>query len=227
MSLDLILDCREHKLIEIFPDTETKQLDIGDILYVNSENHSEIKCIVERKTLNDLSSSIIDGRYKEQKCRLLSSGCKVIYILEGMAKNKFGVKFSTLLSAMLNMQIRDNITVIRTKDLAETASILIMLKDKIKDMPLGDVVRQIVYESGVNLSKKQNMNKDTVFIKQLSCIPGISDKIAKDIIHVFPTMKDLVLQYNSIDSERDKERLLSTIDGIGLIISRKVYNFIY
>ena len=80
MSVDLILDCREHKLIEMFPDTETKQLDIGDILYVNSENHSEIKCIVERKTLNDLSSSIIDGRYKEQKCRLLSSGIRVVYI---------------------------------------------------------------------------------------------------------------------------------------------------
>jgi ERCC4-type nuclease len=68
MLLKMVLDCREQKLIEIFPDTETKQLDIGDILYVDSEN-SDIKCIVERKTLNDLSSSIIDGRYKEQKSR--------------------------------------------------------------------------------------------------------------------------------------------------------------
>ena len=227
MSLDLILDCREHKLIEIFPDTKTKQLDIGDILYVNSEDPTEIKCIVERKTLNDLSSSIIDGRYKEQKCRLLSSGIRVVYILEGMIKNKFGVKFSTLLSAILNMQFRDNITVIRTKDLAETAQILIMLKEKIKSIPADDETRQIVYESSVNISKKQNMSKETVFIKQLSCIPGISDKTAKDIVNIFPSMKELILQYSSLESEKECERLLTTIDGIGLIISKKVYNFIY
>ena len=227
MSLDLILDCREHKLIEMFPDTQTKQLDIGDILYVNSEDHTEIKCIVERKTLNDLSSSIIDGRYKEQKCRLLSSGCKVVYILEGLSKNKFGVKFSTLLSAMLNMQFRDNVTVIRTKDLEETAQILIMLKEKIKSIPDGDEARQIVYESSVNISKKQNMNKDTVFIKQLSCIPGVSDKIAKDITKVFPSLKKLILMYSTIETEKECERLLTSIDGIGLIISKKVYDFMY
>ena len=227
MSLNLILDCREHKLIEMFPETETKQLDIGDILYVNSENHSVIKCIVERKTLNDLSSSIIDGRYKEQKCRLLSSGIRVVYILEGISKNKFGVKFSTLLSAMLNMQFRDNVTVIRTKDIEETAQILIMLKDKIKSIPDDGEARQIVYESSVNLSKKQNMNKDTVFIKQLSCIPGVSDKIAKDITQVFPSMKELINKYSSLESERECERVLTIIDGIGLIISKKVYNFIY
>lgn len=227
MTLDLILDCREHKLMDIFPDTKTKQLDIGDILYVNSENHSEIKCIVERKTLNDLSSSIIDGRYKEQKCRLLSSGIKVVYILEGMTKNKFGVKFSTLLSAMLNMQFRDNISVIRTKDIEETANILIMLKDKFSQITFSDETRQITYESGVNVSKKQNMTKDTVFIKQLSCIPGVSDKIAKDITQVFPSMKELILKYNSLETERDRERLLTSIDGIGLIISRKVYTFIF
>lgn len=227
MSLDLILDCREHKLIEIFPDTKTEQLDIGDILYVNSENHSEIKCIVERKTLNDLSSSIIDGRYKEQKCRLLSSGIKVVYILEGMSKNKYGVKFSTLLSAMLNMQFRDNITVIRTKDVEETSQILIMLKDKIKNIQNDNQIRQITYESSVCLSKKLNMTKDTVFIKQLSCIPGVSDKIAKDIANIFPTMKDLIIHYNTLENDKDKECLLTTIDGIGIIISRKIYNFLY
>ena len=49
MQLDIVLDCRERGLIELFPDTKTLQLDIGDILYVNSEENSEIKCIIERK----------------------------------------------------------------------------------------------------------------------------------------------------------------------------------
>ena len=226
MFLDMILDCREHKLIKIFPDTKTKQLDIGDILYVNSENHSEIKLIIERKTLNDLSSSIVDGRYKEQKCRLLSSGIRIIYILEGMTKNKHGVKFSTLLSSMLNIQLRDNITVIRTKDIDETANILVMLKEKIKNISV-EKPQQIEYESTVNISKKHNYSKPNVFMNQLSCIPGVSNKIAKDISESFPSLKLLILKYSSIESQREQERLLTSIDGIGLVTSKKVFDFIY
>ena len=222
MLLKMVLDCREHKLIEFFPDTETKQLDIGDIIYVDSEN-SDIKCIVERKTLNDLSSSIIDGRYKEQKSRLLSSGNKIIYIIEGLTKNNHGVKYSTLLSAMMNIQLRDNITVIRTKDIKETSNILVMLKEKLPNID----TKQKEYNSSIHISKKQNMTKELVFINQLSCIPGISDKISRDIYNIYPTMRDLILNYNDLDTEREKERLLTNINGIGNVLSKKVYDFIH
>jgi len=37
--------------------------------------------IIERKILNDLKSSIIDGRYKDQKSRLKASSLKKIYYL--------------------------------------------------------------------------------------------------------------------------------------------------
>ena len=42
--------------------------------------------LIERKTLNDLSTSIKDGRYKEQKNRILNSipSCvRKLYIFEG------------------------------------------------------------------------------------------------------------------------------------------------
>ena len=52
-------------------------------------------------------------------------------------------------------------------------------------------------------------------------------KIAKDITQVFPSMKELINKYSSLESERECERVLTIIDGIGLIISKKVYNFIY
>ena len=224
MPLKMVLDCREHKLINIFPDSETKQLDIGDIIYVN-EDDNDIKCIIERKTMDDLSSSIIDGRYKEQKCRLLASGKHIIYLIEGMSKNKFGVKYSTLLSAMLNIQLRDDITVIRTKNIDETSQILIMLKEKISSM--NTKTRQISYDSLVHLSKKGNLTKDTVYINQLSCIPNVSEKIAKDICKQFPTLKELILRYESLNSEDERNKLLTNIDGIGMIISKKVYNFLF
>jgi crossover junction endonuclease MUS81 len=40
--------------------------------------------IVERKTADDLASSIVDGRYNEQKARLKNCGISnVIYLVEG------------------------------------------------------------------------------------------------------------------------------------------------
>ena len=59
MGFKMILDYREHKLIDLFYDTETQNLDIGDIIF--KDHNDSIKYIIERKTLDDLSSSIIDG----------------------------------------------------------------------------------------------------------------------------------------------------------------------
>ena len=84
--VEIIIDSRELKLKEIISkdlnlNIEFKNLDLGDIVF--KKNDKEI-LIVERKTINDLYSSIRDGRYKEQKIRLLSnSNANLFYILEG------------------------------------------------------------------------------------------------------------------------------------------------
>ena len=67
--MQLILDHREGKLKELFQNNldiklDYQNLDYGDFCIFNNENPF---IIIERKTLDDLSSSIIDGRYKEQK----------------------------------------------------------------------------------------------------------------------------------------------------------------
>jgi ERCC4-type nuclease len=67
--------------------TVTKQvLPLGDILFKTNED--ELICIIERKSLNDLISSIKDGRYEEQSHRLSHNGeCslhQVVYLIEGM-----------------------------------------------------------------------------------------------------------------------------------------------
>ena len=127
---------------------------------------------------------------------------------------------------MLNMQFRDNITIIRTKDIKETANILIMLKEKLLFNNQLDMTKTINYVSSISLSKKQNITKDTVFIKQLSCIPGISDKIALDISRCYPSMKILINEYQAQSSIQHCEKLLTSINGIGNVISKKVYDFI-
>ena len=69
--MNLIIDIRESKLISLYENNninyEKKQLDLGDV-QINNSNNTVI--VFERKTLNDLLSSIVDGRYNEQSFRL-------------------------------------------------------------------------------------------------------------------------------------------------------------
>uniref|UniRef100_A0A7S1B0M9 Crossover junction endonuclease MUS81 n=1 Tax=Noctiluca scintillans TaxID=2966 RepID=A0A7S1B0M9_NOCSC len=71
-----------------------RALPLGDILWVWRDQGREFLAgwIVERKTFSDLSASVIDGRYDEQKQRLLEApGLQgVVYLVEG-AGPLFGV----------------------------------------------------------------------------------------------------------------------------------------
>lgn len=65
-------------------------LTLGDYLWVQDSTEEADKrvfdLIIERKTIEDLSMSISDGRYKEQKNRLRSCGVgNVVYLIEGGA----------------------------------------------------------------------------------------------------------------------------------------------
>ena len=79
--MELIIDNRERDLIKWFEDHNDKynenkiqfskeNLDLGDIIF---KKNGKMVILIERKTFSDLSSSIKDGRYKEQKNRILNS----------------------------------------------------------------------------------------------------------------------------------------------------------
>ena len=71
------VDNREHTLIKLLKALKTdykynfeiivEKLDLGDIIICRDE---EELLIIERKNLNDLASSLRDGRYSEQSYRL-------------------------------------------------------------------------------------------------------------------------------------------------------------
>ncbi|CAK9044012.1 unnamed protein product [Durusdinium trenchii] len=75
---------------------EARVLPLGDVLWIwRNEKGEELVAgwIVERKTFADLSSSILDGRYEEQKGRLLEAPNLegVIFLIEGSGA-LFGVE---------------------------------------------------------------------------------------------------------------------------------------
>ena len=77
MSFIIKIDNREKKILDILDNSDNKlsyvkeNLDLGDIQFISQETN-DILILIERKTLSDLSSSIKDGRYKEQKNRIMS-----------------------------------------------------------------------------------------------------------------------------------------------------------
>ncbi|KAL8714957.1 MAG: hypothetical protein Q9225_006486, partial [Loekoesia sp. 1 TL-2023] len=79
--------------------------------------------IIERKRLDDLISSIKDGRFQEQKFRLRRSGVRnVVYLIEEIGistemKNKYWAAVQT---AIASTQVIDDFTVKRTRGLDES-----------------------------------------------------------------------------------------------------------
>ena len=86
-SVRITLDVRERQLIEEMTKNKvpftTAALDAGDILFSNGDTPL---LVIERKSHADFAASNTDGRYREQRARLLSmkaAGVAVLYVLEG------------------------------------------------------------------------------------------------------------------------------------------------
>jgi len=221
--LTLTLDSRETKLIKDIKERdldkyaqtikiETKQLDIADI----SISSNEKTLLIERKTVSDLLSSIKDGRYKEQKTRLLSSGYDVTYIIEGddILSNLNQRNQEILSSIYIFSMYRDKIHLIFTRNITDTATFILTLCTKMIDKADKFISNdnQVSYVDCIKMKKSSNVTPEVCFIMQLSQIPSISSTIAQNIQKHFPTMRKFI---NVLDNTQDKVSLLCKIDKIG------------
>jgi ERCC4-type nuclease len=143
-SLKIYLDAREDKLVkilkakkELIGTLEIVNLDIGDIKLTNGD----YEFIIERKEANDMVSSVKDGRYKEQKMRMLSyvnknPNARIIYILEGFTLSTYNRgEEKTLNGSLISTILRDNIPVFRTTDIKDTAIYILRLLSRLLKNP--------------------------------------------------------------------------------------------
>ena len=249
MSIELVIDTRERELIENLQKTNkiiVEQLDVGDILF---RQDGETVLVIERKSVSDLKASICDGRGREQKARLLGSTPKhrIMYLIEGSLNKSLdskisGLPVSTLVGSLVNTQLRDGIKVYKTDSIDESTNFLCKLHDKL--MKDGDNYFKEDEEQGVSASKysstlkkqkKANMTPQVWLISQLSLIPQVTEKIAIVIAEKYPTVKDLILEYESTP-EHLREKLLTDLKfllkngksrRVGDKISSRIYQFFY
>jgi crossover junction endonuclease MUS81 len=203
--MQLILDHREGKLKELFQNNldiklEYKNLDYGDFCIFNNEDPF---IIIERKTLDDLSSSIIDGRYKEQKQKMLSlvNRSNIYYIIEGSIKYTDSKK--NIIGSVINTMIRDDIKIFFTKDITDTYHLLLNIISRITKEP-EKYLNVEPAEIPVKKQSNSNSNPNPTYKNMLCQIPGISNKAADAIIAVYPTFN---LLYSTLEKLEDSEKL--------------------
>lgn len=220
--MKLVIDTRERDIIDILKsknvDFLTESLDIGDIVFKSDSGDTIF--LIERKTINDLKASICDGRSREQKARMLNSGLetnRLMYIIEGVIRedNDTRVAMSTVVSSLINTQLRDNIKTYKTISINETVSYIIKLLDKF-EKNISDFFKEKTpitnceYASTLNSSKKKNMTPEIWFIKQLSLIPQITEDIASHIVEKYNNVAELLKAYELCESE-ERELMLANI----------------
>ena len=220
--ININIDYREKELINILEDKgvpfNNKNLELGDITYTDQSGNNLL--IIERKTVNDLASSIKDGRYMEQSLRLDSIGLhnhNIIYLIEGDIERykappiKNPVTVEAIYSSIFSIMYYKGFSVLKTRDIKETAEFIVRIYNKInKEKKKGyyDVNKEetkIEYASTIKTAKKDNITLENIDLIMLSQIPSVSKNIATIILSKYDGIADL------IDSLRNDKHVLTDV----------------
>jgi len=248
MNFIIKIDNREKELIKLLENKEysftLENLDIGDIQVIDFLSN-EIIIVIERKTLADLSASIKDGRYKEQKERLkhsLKKSCRKIILIEGNDLHTFTLPLSTLNGVIVNTLLRDNMHIHITKNIEETIEFLenILLhlpkyyEDIQKEIVLGEE-KEYQGESVCYSTKKDNITTSICFRNMLSQIPGISTSISTVLMEKYDNIDNFIEELSE-NSNKNKHQIIKIISEIqygknnrkiGEKIAEKIFQYIF
>ena len=242
------IDNREKDLINLLKerdyDVSTENLDIGDIQFLDIET-KEIIIIIERKTYSDLSSSLKDGRYKEQKERMIHSlknKTRKIMLIEGSDFTDFSLALNIYNSIITNTLIRDNISIHYCKNLGETLefieNIILQLPkyyDDLRNEIINDIVKDFNNAHACSSKKKENLNSEICFRNMLVQIPGVSANIANIYMEKYKNMENFIKSLKN-DCSDDGIKIIKNISDekfgsknrrVGEKVAEKIYYNIF
>ena len=192
----MIVDTREAELIRLFTDEkveiEVKQIPVGDIWIGD--------LIIERKSIRDLEASILDGRYREQRGRILAycqdNKTQPMYILEGGLHSHTGrLQTSAIMKFINRLIFHYQIPVTQTSSVKETAELLRAIAEQQQEKPesLQRKTELIKVADGFHTQKKSNAQDPKQFaIASLSQCPGVSVKMAESLVTTFGSLKGVM-----------------------------------
>lgn len=222
------IDCRENDLhilcinivsfnkYSIPIKIQSENIPLGDVIICDDSGNEIV--IIERKTLNDLASSICDGRYKEQSFRLNECNIhnhNVYYLIEGPIKSYKShtrIDKRSIISSMISISHFKGFSIHKTNDIQESVEWIIQFAEKIgKQQQLHPFYKTIETSSSSSSSdtienvdqsvsycqtmkrvKKNNITPENIGEIMLSQIPNVSASTAIIIMREFKTILSLI-----------------------------------
>ncbi|MBN3300114.1 MUS81 endonuclease, partial [Amia calva] len=232
---------------------DVRKLHVGDFLWVAKERVGYVPgqlrapparelvldVIVERKRMDDLCSSIIDGRFREQKFRLKRCGLgRPVYLVEeSRSTAHLSLPESTLRQAIVNTQVVDGFQVRRTADIRESVAYLTVMTRQLQRLyqvqtacvcvsvrahgleesvsplpgraPPCSLLIFTEFNQGAVKNKAQTVRE--VFARQLMQISGVSGDKAAALLERYSTVSSLLQAYAKCPSDQEREKLLATV----------------
>lgn len=183
---------------------ESRALPLGDVLWVwrtqlgDKAREYLTGVVLERKTLLDLSASIKDGRYDEQKYRL--SNCAgletVVFLVEGNLEEveARGHDFpgmlpaSTLRTAIRHTQLLHGLHVLQSASKGQTAHLLQSMHQQILRRAPERLTGCLRYEKFAEAARKSwKATVHDTFGRMLRALPGCGPAAVDAILEVAPT----------------------------------------
>lgn len=228
--MNLRIDTREHEFIKILEEKltayphikmEIVQLPIGDM---EIHYNDTLLYIWERKTLQDLLSSVKDGRYAEQSYRLQNTheSTKIVYLIEGIMSQLSVPDKKVVVSALTTLSFYKNFHIWRTVTTHDSVDTFLLICDKLsrkEQQPNTDTCTPTTnaYTDVVKKVKKDNITPENIGEIFLCQIPDINSTSAKVIMkHVEGNLSLLISKIKENPAEfydlkvgKDKPRKIS------------------
>ena len=158
--------------------------------------------ILERKTGADLEASILDGRYSEQRGRLLAYANQhkvaIGYVIEGIL-DRFDARLteSALLKHITRLQFHHRIPVIQTASLQETLRIATLIeaqwvKDKGQFSWQSEIGSTATPVAASYVKATCRDSPEAFMLGVLTQCRGVSEAIARSILAKYPRLSDIL-----------------------------------
>lgn len=216
------VDYRERQTFEqIFKEhhsdlnIEWVNLQVGDFVIGEPQ-----LCILERKTLCDMASSICDGRYREQKLRLAATQSPNLgYVVEGrvdMTAVELGdaidsQKTAAIKTIMTRLQLSDRMACFNTADPKDTAALVAQIArhELPVSPPSSSAERSASYADVVHVKKSDNVTPRLIAVKALMGVMRVSSRIAESVLDEFKadTIFSLINALSVLEMDEVEKRM--------------------
>jgi len=215
---DIWIGVREEKAKE---DTEEK---------ATEEKAAHGGLVIERKRMSDFEASFLDGRYREQRGRILAfcqtHHAQPVYLIEGPFSAGTGrLPKKTLMKLLNRLLLRYQIPIVHTQTVKETAEWIQATAEQWKEdaTALQRTQEKVSVSDGLHIQKKQNASDPRLFA--MACLaqcPGVSVKMAESLVGTYPSLTAL-LQLTAKEIEQHKVGARK----IGPVVSQRLYALLH